>query len=178
MKRFRSALTGASLIALTACGTSTTAVTPAQVAADLTGLVNTLNIVVPQVEKAAPNALTPAQQTALANDLMNAKAALAGFAAGIPVAQGASQAQVVDGYINDVISTAAGIAPPPYNVAFVAASVILPEVEAFVNQYLPKSFTQTIAAMFTSPPAPKVGAAMAMSPDQARMKLGIPIVHQ
>lgn len=177
MNRFRSALAGSSLLALAACGTGTTAVTPAQVAADLSGLVTALSTIVPQVEHAAPTALTPSQQTTLANDLANAKAALATFAAGMPAATGASKAQVIDQYINTILATLAPITPPPYNVGVIAAEVILPEVEAFVNQYLPVSWTQQVAAMFKPTPAPKVGAAMAMSPDQARVKLGIPIVH-
>src|ERR1019366_2472489 len=128
MNHFRSALTGASLLALAGCGTSTTtAVTPAQVAADLSGLVTALTTVIPQLEKAAPNALTPSQQTALANDLTNAQKAIAGFAAGMPASVGASKAQVIDSYLNDIVSTAAAIAPPPYNTALIAAEVILPE---------------------------------------------------
>ena len=179
MNHFRSALTGASMLALAACGNGTPPVipvipvTPAQVAADLSGLVTALTTVIPQLEKAAPNALTPSQQTALANDLANAQKAIAGFAAGIPASVGASKAQIIDSYLNDIVSTAAAVAPPPYNTALIAAEVILPEVEAFVNQYLPASLTQTVAAMR----APKVGAAMAMSPDQARGVLGIPVVH-
>lgn len=160
--------------ALAGCGTTgTPAVTPAQVAADLSGLVTTLTTVIPQIERAAPGALTPSQQTALANDLQNARIALAGFTAGIPASVGASKAQIIDGYIADVLSTAVAVAPPPYNTALIAAEVILPEVEMFINQYLPASITQPAAARFASA---RVGAA-AMTPDQARAKLGIPIVH-
>jgi hypothetical protein len=88
----------------------------------------------------------------------------------MPAVAGASKAQIIDGYLNDVVATAAAVAPPPYNIALIAAEVILPEVEAFINQYLPL----TVTARF---PSARIGAAMPMSPDQARAKLGIPIVH-
>ena len=177
MNRTIAAVAGAAMLALTACSTSTTDVTPAQVAADLSGLVATLATIVPQIERAAPNALTQAQQTALANDLSNAQKALASFAAGIPATTGASKAQVIDGYLNDIIATAAAVAPPPYNTAMIAAEVILPQIEAFVNQYLPQSWTQQAMAIFAPTPALKVGA-VAMSPDEARRVLSIPIVHE
>ena len=157
------------VVPLVGCGTKTapvTSVTPAQVAADLTGLVNTLQAIVPQVEAAAPNALTAAQKASLTSDLANAKTALAGFVAGMPATAGASRAAVIDGYLNDIIGVAATVAPPPYNTAFVAAEVIMPEVEAFVNQYLPSSVTT----------APRM-AAMSMTPDEARRVLHIPVVH-
>jgi hypothetical protein len=162
-------------------GCASSAVTPSQVAADLTGLVATLQQMEPIVVAADPGAFTAAQKEAMANDLANAQKVLAQLSAGMPAAAGASLANEIDGYLNDAVNTIAAIAPlVPVLSSWVptidAIDAVLPTVEAFVNSNLPSA--PTIAGI----PIPSLvkarGArAVPMTPDQGRQFLGIPIVH-
>jgi hypothetical protein len=148
--------------------------TPAQVVADLTGLVQTLTTVETGVVTADPKALTSAQQTTLTTALANAKAVLTQLNAGLPAPNGASIASQIDGYLNSVVAVLASI-PSAYSVELGAASMLLPTVEAFVNQYLPASITASASANVL---ALRAKAALTMTPDGARVRLGIPIVHK
>jgi hypothetical protein len=171
------------LVLLAGCASSS-AVTPSQVAADLTGLVAELQQMEPVIVAADPGAFTAAQQTAMQNDLINAQKALAGLSAGMPAAAGASIAQTIDAYLNDAVNTIAAVAPEvpalsAWTPAIDAIDAVLPAVETFVNQYLPASAT-TIAGV----PIPTISLArhqraahLAMTPDQGRGFLGIPVVH-
>lgn len=171
-------------LALMLFGCASSAITPPQVAADLTGLVATLQQMEPVVVAADPGAFTAAQQAALANDLANAQKALAGFSAGMPAAAGASIAQTIDAYLNDAVDTIAEVVPEDLKLSawigpIDAIDAVLPMVETFVNQYLPASAT-TIAGV----PIPTISharhqraALVAMTPDQGRAFLGIPLVH-
>jgi hypothetical protein len=182
MKRLLAPALG--LAMLGACSTATPSVTPAQVAADLTGVLTTLQQMEPAVVKADPTAFTPQQIAAMTNDLANAQKILAGFTAGMPAASGATEAQEIDGYLNDALNTLAAVAPlvpvlAPWSDAIDAIDAVLPTVETFVNANLPKA-TTTIAGI----PVPTVALArgkrvarLAMTPDQGREFLGIPIVH-
>lgn len=85
------------------------------------------------------------------SDLTLAQGAAATLSTGLGTTAGASTAQVIDTYINAVLDTAAtppivGLIPPPYNLALTAAAVVVPEIEAFVNQYLPASMVTVSAS--------------------------------
>jgi hypothetical protein len=164
---------------LVSCSSTTPTVTPAQVAADLTGIVTTLQNIEPLIVAADPAALTAAQQKTLTDDLAYAKAGLATLTAGLPATAGASAASRIDGYVNDVLNTLVFVSSTvpglqPYAAPIAAIDAVLPEVEAFVNQYLPTSVTNTGARKV----AARMAARSAMTPDQGRRELAIPIVHQ
>ncbi len=60
----------------------------------------------------------------------------------LPAASGATTVQIVEGYLNAVLNTLAappinGLIPAPFNMAVAAAALVVPDLEAFVNQYLP-----------------------------------------
>lgn len=183
MKRLLAPALGLAML----CGCSTTvppATVPAQVAADLTGVLHTLMQIEPLIVLADPTAFTQAQKQAMANDLDNAQKTLATFSAGMPVAAGASVAQQIDGYLNDAVNTLAAVAPSvpvlaPWTPALDAIDAVLPTVETFINSNLPAA-RPTIAGI----PIPTISlmrgkriARLAMTPDQGRTFLGIPVVH-
>lgn len=164
---------GAPLAVLAGCLTTTPPATPAQIGADLQGLVTALQSYMPTVYAAAPKAFSQAQQNQIATDLALASKALAVFVPGMPATSAASIAQTIDGYINDAVSVLASVAPgvpalAPYVPVIAAVQAILPTIEAFVNRYLPASVT-----------TPKAGAMLQpMAPADARKVLGIPVVGQ
>lgn len=181
MKRLAAPALG--LMMLCGCATTNPSVTPAQVAADLTGVLTTLQQMEPAVVKADPSAFTPQQISAMTNDLANAQKALQGFTAGMPTQPGATLAQQIDGYLNDTVNTLAAVAPlvpvlAPWSDDIDAIDAVLPTVEAFVNTTLAKP--PTIAGV----PVPVISLArgkrvsrLALTPDEGRQFLGIPVVH-
>jgi hypothetical protein len=136
----RRAILGAPLAAaLTSCGialTPTQIVTEAGVAAK--GLSGTLTQLA-----AVDSTLVPSATLAtLQNDLALAQGAASSLSANLPAANGASTVQTIEGYINAVLNTLAappvnGLIPAPFNMAVSAAALLVPDLEAFVNQYLP-----------------------------------------
>lgn len=165
------------LLMLCACSSTLPPVTtPAQVAADLTGVVHTLMQIEPLIVLADPTAFTQAQKLAMANDLDNAQKTLATFSAGMPASQGASVAQQIDGYLNDAANTLAAMAPnipalAKWSPALDAIDALLPVVEAFAGP-------STIAGVPTRTLSMARGVRIhALTPDQARQALGIPVVH-
>jgi hypothetical protein len=168
----RSLFTAAPLAVLAGCNTTTPPATPAQIGADLQGLVTALQSYMPTVYAAAPKAFSQAQQNQIVTDLALADKALAAFVPGMPATSGASIAQTIDGYINDAVCVLASVAPgipalASYMPFIAAAQAILPTIEAFANQYLPASVT-----------TPKAGAILRpMTAADARRVLGIPVVR-
>lgn len=157
-------------LVLSACQPNTE-VTPAQVVADLFGVVQTLQRIEPLVVAADPKLISPAEQLALANDLALAQQALAGFSQGLPATSGASVARQVEGYLNDVVNVLAMV-PNLYSAEINAAAVILPIVEVFVNQYLPVGASPTLNLRASA----KAKGNAPMPPDLARRTLHITIV--
>lgn len=164
------ASTASFALVLSACQPNTE-VTPAQVVADLSGVVQTLQRVEPLIVAADPKLISPAVQLALVNDLALAQQALAGFSQELPVAAGASVARQVEGYLNDVVNVLATI-PNPYSTEINAAAVILPIVEIFVNKYLPVGASPALNLRASA----KVKGAAPMPPDLARRTLHIAVV--
>lgn len=165
---------------LTACQSTTTApVTPAQIGADLQGVLTAISTIEPLIVATAPNALTPAQQAKITNDLAQAQATLATLTAGLPAVTGASEAQTVDGYINDAMNALAAVVPlvpalSAFSAPIEAADGVLPVVEGFINQYLPSSMT-TVTASATPGFRPVRVHSTRFTAAQARMVLRIPV---
>ncbi len=145
-------LAGTALAACTSTGAPT--VVPATVISTAQSIVNGLAgaAALPAVA-AAINAVKggPALLATITSDLTLAQGALTALTANTPATTGASTAQQIDGWINTVIDTASsppliGLIPAPFSDAVEAAAVLLPPIEAFINQYLPASMTGVAAA--------------------------------
>jgi len=178
---------------LMGCTSLSGALTPAQVVADLSGILPVIQGVEAAVVKAAPNALGTTKST-IDTVLADAANALGGLTTTLPASTGASKADQIDGWINvamNDITEVAGFIPSlaPIVLPLTMVEAILPEVEAFINQYLPASMTTpppAVALRFAARrTAKRLGLARAISPatglpmtaDEARAALGIPIVH-
>ena len=124
------------------CSTTTSTLTPAEILTDagavVSGLANGLNAI-----KSSPLLVPYAALIAkIEGYLADATAAVAGLNTGLPAATGASIVQQIENDINDVLSVATApplgtLIPAPFSTALGMASVVLPVLEAFVNQYLP-----------------------------------------
>ena len=137
----RRAVLGAPLAtALARCGAA--ALTPAQIITEAGVTAKGLSNVLTQVASADPKLIPAATLATMQNDLTLAQAAGASLTANLPAASGAATVHIVEGYINAVLNTLAappinGLIPAPYNLAITAAALVVPDLEAFVNQYLP-----------------------------------------
>lgn len=158
------------------------ATVPAQVAADLTGILHTLMQIEPLIVLAAPASFTQAQKLAMQNDLDNAVKVLTRLSAGMPAGSGASVVQEIDVYLNDVVNTLAAVSPlvpilAPWSPIIDALDAVLPTIEVFVNRTLPTPMT-TIAGVPKFSLRAARGVRMSpMTADQGRQALGIPVVH-
>ena len=126
--------------ALTRCGAN--ALTPAQIVIEAGVAAKGLSGALTQVADADPKLIAVATLATLQNDLSLAQGAASALAPNLPAASGATVVQTVEGYINAVLNTLAappinGLIPAPFNMAVAAAALVVPELEAFVNQYLP-----------------------------------------
>ena len=137
----RRAIIGVPLaVTLTSC--AGTILTPSQIIADAGTLAKGLAGVLTEVASADANLLPADMLATLQNDLTLAEGAASALSTNLPATSGASIAQTIDGYINAVLNTLAappinGLIPAPFNMAIAAAALVVPEIEAFVNQYLP-----------------------------------------
>jgi hypothetical protein len=137
----RRAILGAPIAAaLTNCGA--TALTPAQIVAEAGVVAKGLSGALTQVAGADPTLVPATMLTTLQDDLTSAQGAATTLTANLPAVQGASTVQIVEGYINAVLNTLAGppingLIPAPFNMAVAAAALVVPDLETFVNQYLP-----------------------------------------
>lgn len=173
------------LAALTAACATSPETTPAQVVADLTGAVGTLRRIAPLVFAADPRAVSAAEQQRILGDLTSAKDALGGLNTAVPAQAGASEADRIDGWINLAMDDLAFVTPAaataipalaPFVMPIQALDAILPEIEAFVNRYLPTSMTKAAGRRDAGRRAKALGPAR-YTPDEARATLNIPIVH-
>jgi hypothetical protein len=138
----RATISALPLAALAACTPGTSTLTPAVILTDasavVTGLANGLTVI-----KGNPLLVPYASLVVkISADLTAAAAVLTGLNTSLPAATGASIVQTIEGYINDVLSVATtpplgSIIPAPFSTALGLASVVLPVLEAFVNQYIP-----------------------------------------
>jgi hypothetical protein len=141
MHMSRRAIIGAPVAAaLTSCGSS--ALTPAQIVTEAGVAAKGLSGVLAQVASADPSLLPASMLATLQNDLALAQGAASSLTPSLPAVNGASVVQTVEGYINAVLNTLAappinGLIPAPFNLAVAAAAFVVPDLEAFVSQYLP-----------------------------------------
>ncbi len=129
-------------LAVTLAGCAGTTLTPSQIVADAATLAKGLAGALTAVASAVPNLLPAGMLATLESDLTLAEGAASALNTNLPATSGASIAQTIDGYINAVLNTLAapplnGLIPAPFNTAIAAAAVVVPEIEAFVNRYLP-----------------------------------------
>jgi hypothetical protein len=166
-----------SVALLTACSTTTgtpTALTPAQVSADLQGALTALSTVDGLIVAASPNAISAANQKTITAVLTSAQTELAALSATTPASSGASTAATIDGYLNTAVGILASVSSAvpglsTFSPEIDAVDAVLPAVEAFVNQYLPANVT---AARF----APRAHSTR-FTLDQARAVLHIAVAR-
>ena len=126
--------------ALTRCGVN--ALTPTQIVTEAGVAAKGLSGALAQLAAADPKLLPATTLSTLQNDLMLAQGAASSLTSALPAASGATVVQTVEGYLNAVLNTLAappinGLIPTPFNLAIAAAALLVPDLEAFVNQYLP-----------------------------------------
>ena len=137
----RRAILGAPVAAaLTSCGL--VALTPAQIVAEAGVAAKGLSGALTQLAAVDSTLIPPATLATVQNDLTLAQGAASSLSANLPATNGASTVQTVEGYINAVLNTLAappinGLIPAPFNIAVSAVALLVPDLEAFVNQYLP-----------------------------------------
>jgi hypothetical protein len=137
----RRAILGVPLAAtLTSC--AGVALTPTQIITAAGTVAKGLAGALTQVASVDPNLIPAGMLATLQSDLTMAQGAASSLSTSLPATSGASIAQTIDGYINAVLNTLAappvnGLIPAPFNMAIAAAALVVPEIETFVNQYLP-----------------------------------------
>lgn len=149
-----SALVAAGSATLAACSmfsTSAAGTVPAQIVADVDGALNQLAMVLPALTATAPPSLTKAQETPLLADVNQAL----GFMALVgPTTQAQTAATAMaraEGLFNAVLAALLAVPiPPPYNLIVIAANVVAPELEAYLNTLIPPP----VATPVPAPPAP------------------------
>jgi len=140
----RRELVFAAPVALGGCTIATSlfgaAATPANIISEVSAMVVGLNNGFNDVKAALP----AAYQTEISKiqaDLNLATGGLGTLSTNLPATTGATVVQTIEGYINDLMSVAttpplASLIPSPFSTAIGLVSVVLPEIEAFINQYL------------------------------------------
>jgi len=131
-------------VTLTSCAGMV--LTPAQIVTEAATVAKGLSGAMTQLASADPNLIPASTLTTLQGDLTLAQGAASALNASLPASSGASTVQIIDGYINAVLNTLAappinGLIPAPFNMAVTAAALVAPDLEAFVNQYLPAAST-------------------------------------
>lgn len=135
--------------ALAACGTT---LTPAQIVTQAGATATGLAGAIKQVIAAYPSLIPATTAVTIQTDLADASAAATSLSASLPATTGASLVQTVEGYINAVLTVLAGppingLIPAPFNMAVTAASILIPQLEAFVNTYLPATAAASPVAL-------------------------------
>jgi hypothetical protein len=141
MQLLRRAIIGVPVVfALDRCAGVT--LTPAQIISEASTVASGLSGVLTQLAAAAPALIPSGTLAVLQRDLTLAEGAASALSSGLPASSGASAVQTVEGYLNAVLDTLAappinGLIPAPFNMAIAAAALLMPDLEAFVSQYLP-----------------------------------------
>jgi len=126
--------------------------TPAEIVAQAGAAASGLDGMLTQVVAKYPNLIPAATVTDLHDDLTKAEQAAVMLSGSLPAPSGASIVQTVEGYLNSVLSTLAappinGLIPAPFNEVVAAAALVIPGLEAFVNQYIPTSASASPATL-------------------------------
>ncbi len=116
--------------------------TPAQIVTEAGTVAKGLSGALAQLAGADPTLIPTGTLATLQSDLALAQGAASALNTSLPASNAASTVQTVEGYVNAVLNALAGppingLIPPPYNLAVAAAALVVPDLEAFVNQYLP-----------------------------------------
>ena len=116
--------------------------TPAQIVTEAGTVAKGLSGALTQLAGADPSLIPAGTLATLQSDLTLAQGAASALSTSLPASNGAATVQTVEGYINAVLNALAappinGLIPAPYNLAVTAAALVVPDLEAFVNQYLP-----------------------------------------
>ena len=155
------------------------ATTDAQVLADASGAVASLNAVVQQFSAIDPKCLDPNTLAGIQNGLKIAQGLIANLSTATPAPTGASTLAQVDTYLNDGLTAIASVLPVA-SAAFPALAVavpivdaiiaLLPGIEAWVNPILASTQAAPVAAA-RAPLAPIKAVVLVAD---ARKALGIP----
>ena len=133
-------LAGTALVpaALAACQPGST-LTPAQIVTDAQNAIAALAGSLQAVIQVSPGALPASTLTTINNALAAANKVLGSLSTSLTATAAAPIVQQVEQAINTVVADAASVPliPPPFSIALAAASVVLPILETFVNQFLP-----------------------------------------
>jgi hypothetical protein len=149
--------------------TSTTSTLSAQILADTTGALQQLLTLLPTLTTTVPPVLSTTLETSLLANVNTALLYVSSISATTVVSTGATVLARAEGLFNAVVGVLAMIPlPPPYNLVFVAVSVISASLEAYINSVI-------------TPPAGTPAPAMArlartghpMTIERARHILGI-----
>lgn len=171
----RAALAGLlATTALAGCTSTTGATTPQSILSLVSTILNGLAGAARMPAVVAAVSAAPGGAAALntvLNDIILAQGALASLTTNTPAATGATTVQQIDGWLNAIIDTAdspplIGLIPSPFNMAITAVAILLPGLEAFVNQFLPAPAPATASAH-----APSLRAKSAMTAAQAQAVL-------
>jgi hypothetical protein len=121
---------------------------PRAVLADLAGALQAIANVLPALSAKTPPIIPASVTGPLLADIKEAQLLLSGIGADTPAQTGATVLARVEGYLNATLSVLAAVPvlPSPLDILVLAASVIVPEVEAWL--------ASVIAAPPAGPPAP------------------------
>jgi hypothetical protein len=145
-------------------------ITP-QLLADANGMLDGIAGLVPQLEGSSPPIISQAQGDKIMADIATARASLQTVSTSTALTPGATVLAKVFGGLNTMVAVLSGLnLQPPYSVALMAVSIVLPVAEAELAQLIggpaPVS-NPPVAAMAAK------GKASGMSLSEARAHLGI-----
>lgn len=150
---------------LSACS-SGTGLPPAQILADVQAAVQKLQDTITQLQATTPPTITQALATTLSLDIQQAQAFLTAMGA----ATGSAATTLlgrVEGYFNSALAGLSAIVlPAPFNLVFLAASIVAQELESYLNTIVPGPASPVVGASALK--AQKFG----MTLERARVVLG------
>ncbi len=157
----RTFLLGTTALPLSACGLKLSPVVIGVIATDVSIVAAGMQSVLRALTSipGVPAAIVASVGTYVAG-IQSVAAAIASVPAGSPATTVADKLKIIEGFVNAIIAALAALAfiPPPISTYLVAASILLPVVEAAAG---------LVASMLSPPPSPVPVA----SPEQARVVL-------
>ena len=184
----RTMLRSAMALPILAAACATTPTTPAQIIADIQGVITGLQQAAPVVFRLAPKLLSAADQATVAQDLALAAEFAGGLSTGIPAARSANTVLAVERYLNGALQALAVVTPAvvaafpelaPASMAIQAAVVLLPVLETFVSGFIgpaPSLARASVTARGVAI-ATDQGMSIAQAQAAARLTLHIPVVR-
>jgi len=162
--------------------TSPNSTVPAQIVADVNGVVKFLSDGLPTIFALLPSgSLSATDQTQILTSINTANALVGGFVAGMPTSAAVSLAQKIEGYVNDTVNLVGPILNriatdnpnlssklAPWIAGFDSAAALLPGIEAWINGTFSVPVSPSVRSRYT----PRVR----MDASTARKQLHIPTV--